>query len=211
VDRSRSEPPGLGCRIDQPVDHGEQMSVHIVRPSGRHVVWLDKVFHRPVGDQPVERPIPLPGDRPVVEQVDVEAVVAAVADLLWVDRDADPDGPALPGPLEDRPVPTADIQQPAGRPTLNLIQQVVVLIRLGLLERQIGVAVVNPLGQVEQTASREEPIERRIAGYNRPPRLHTRQVGIGRYSETRHAHSIFTQILMSVRNATPPNQLLYSF
>ncbi len=181
------------------------MSVHIVRPPARHVVWPDKVFYRPVGDQPVERPIPLPGDRPVVEQVDVEAVAAAVADLLWVDRDADTDGPAVPGPLEERPVPTADIQQPAARPTLHLIQQVVVLIRLGLLKRQLGVAVVNPLGQVEQAASREEPIERRIAGYNRPPRLHTRRLGIGRYSGTRHAHSIFTQLLMSVRNAAPPN------
>ena len=139
--------------------------------------------------------------------MDVKTIAAAAAYLLWGDRDTDSDGPAVPGPLEECTVPTADIQQPLARPTLHLIQQVVVLIRLSLLKRQIGVAVVNPLGQVKQAAGREEPIDRRIAGYNRPPRLHPRRLDIGRYSGTRHAHSIFTQLLMSIHNAVPPNDL----
>jgi len=200
------------------------MSVHFVHPSGRHVVWPHKVFYRPVGDQPVERSIPLSGDCPVVVQVNVKTVAAAVADLLWVDRNADPDGPAVPDPLEERSVSTANIQQPPARPILRLIQQIVVLIRLSLLERQLWVAVVNPLGQVKQAAGREEPIDHRIAGYNRyprpyirrpgivrysgtryDPRPYIRRPGIVRYSGTRYVHRIFTQLLMSVRNATSPN------
>jgi hypothetical protein len=168
------------------------MSVHIVRPSGCNIVWLDKVFHRPVGDQPVECTIPLPGDSSVIEQVYVEAFATAITGLLWIDCDADPDDPTVPSPLEKRSIPTANIQQPAALSTLNLIQQVIVLIRLSLFKWQLGVTVVNPLGQIEQAASRKEPVDRRITGYNCLPRLYTRQLGIGRYSGTRHVHSIFT-------------------
>jgi hypothetical protein len=176
------------------VDGGEQMSIHIVRPFGRHIVWLDKVFDRPVGDQPVECTIPLLGDSPIIEQVYVKAFATAIADLLWIDCYADPDDPTVPSPLEKRSVSTANIQQPAALSTLNLIQQVIVLIRLSLFKWQLGVTVVDPLGQIEQAASWKEPVNSRITVYNCIPRLYTRRLGIGRYSGTRHIHSIFTQL-----------------
>src|SRR5262249_46732460 len=123
----------------------------------------------------------------------VESVAATPLDLLGVDGDPNPDGPAPPGPLQQRPVPTADVQQPAARPALHLIQQVVVLVRLGLLERQLEVAMIDPLRQVEQSAAREQPIDRRVAGDDSPPRGSIRGSGIGRWLKTRDTHGSLTR------------------
>jgi len=115
--------------------------------------------------------------------------MAAVPDLLGGDSDADADGSALKGPLKERPVPAADVQQSVAGLNTASVQQVIILVYLGLLKRQIGVTIVDPLGQVEQAASREESIDCGITGDDRPPRLNARHRGIGQYLRIRHAQS----------------------
>jgi len=94
------------------------------------------VFDRTVGDHPIERSIPIPGD-PIINEVDVEAVTAAVPDLLGgVTVMPTPTTPRGAGPVKERPVPATDVQQSVAGLNTAPVQQVIVLIRLGLLKRQ---------------------------------------------------------------------------
>jgi hypothetical protein len=57
--------------------------------------------------------------------------------------------------LQGHPVPTTGVLYASDQ-----VQQVVELVGLGLFIRRLGITMVNPFSQVEQPASREEPINR---------------------------------------------------
>jgi hypothetical protein len=82
-----------------------------------------------------------------------------VPNLIGGDSYADAAGPTLASPAEERPVSTADVQQPLACLALHLVQQVIVLVGLGLLQRQFRIALVDALGQVQQAAGGKEPID----------------------------------------------------
>ena len=77
MNRCRGEPALRRIVVNQAVDLGEQVMVNVVRSSGRSIGRMDKVFYRPVGDHPVKRPVPLAWNRAVVDEVDVEILLAA--------------------------------------------------------------------------------------------------------------------------------------
>ncbi len=180
MDRRRGEPALRRIEVNQAVDLGEQVMVNVVRPSGRGIGRLDKVFYRPVGDHPVERPVPLAWNRAVVEEVDVEILLAAEPHLFGRDGDTYPLGVALPDSLQERPVPTTEVQYASAWLASDLAQQVVELVTLGLFIRRLGITVINPLSQIEQPAGREEPINGRVTGSDLSQRLSLRRTRIGR-------------------------------
>jgi len=181
VNRRRDEPALRRIEVNQAVDLGEQVMVNVVRPSGRGIGRLDKVFYRPVGDHPVERSVPLAWNRAVVEEVDVEILLAAAPHLFGRDGDPDPLGVALPDSLQERPVSTTEVQYASACLASDLVQQVVELVSLGLFVRRFGVTVVDTFRQVEQSADREERVNGRIAGNDCSPRLSIRCTRIGRW------------------------------
>src|SRR5207249_1970282 len=112
----------------------------VVGPAGERVARLDVVFGRAVGDDAVAGAVPLRPQRLVIEQADVEAGPAAAADLLRREGDADRLRPAPPRPRHERPVAAADVQDGAAGAALDLVQQVLVLVRVGLLQWRARVA-----------------------------------------------------------------------
>jgi len=148
MNRRRGEPALRRIEVNQAVDHGEQVAVNVVGPSSRGIGGLDKMFYRPVGDHSVERPVPLAWNRTVVDEVDVEILLTASPDLFGRDGDPDPLGAALPDSLQERPVPTTEVQYASAGPASDLVQQVVELVSLGLFIGRLGITVINPLSQV---------------------------------------------------------------
>ena len=188
MNRRRGEPARRRIGVNQAVDLGEQMMVNVVRPSGCDIGRLDKVFYRPVGDHTVERPVPLAWKRAVVEEVNVEFLLEAVPHLFGRDGDPDPLGIAMSDSLQERPVSTTEVQYASAWLASDLVQQVVELLSLGLFIRRFRVTVINSLSQVEQPASREEPIKGRVAGSDFSPRLNLRRTHIARWMIVCNSH-----------------------
>ncbi len=187
VNRRCDEPAISRIEVNQAVDLGEQVMVNVIRPSGSGIGRLDKVFYRPIRDHPVERPVPLVWNRVVVEEVDVEILLAAVPHLFGRDGDPDALGGALPDSLQERPVPTTEVQYASAWLASDLVQQVVELVSLGLFIRRLGITVINPLSQVEQSAGREEPISGRVTGSDLSP-MSLRRTRIGRWMRVCNSH-----------------------
>ncbi len=122
MNRRRGEPALRRIGVNQAVDFGEQVMVNLVHPSGRSIGRLDKVFYRPVGDHPVESPVPIAWNRTVVEEVDVEIFLAAAPHLFGRDGDPNPLGVALSDSLQERPVPTTEVQNASAWLASDLVQ-----------------------------------------------------------------------------------------
>ena len=180
MNRRRGEPARHRIEINQSVNLGKQVMVNVVGPSGRGIGRLDEVFYRPVGDHRVERPVPLAWNRAVVEEVDVEILLAAAPHLLGRNGDPNPLSVALPDSLQERPVPTTEVQYASALLASDLVQQVVELVSLGLFIGRFGITMINPLRKVEQPAGWEEPINRRVTGCDPSPRMifHRTRIGL---------------------------------
>jgi len=187
VNRRRGEPALRRIGVKQAVDLGEQVMVNVVRPSGSGIGRLNKVFYRPVGDHPVECPVPINWYRAVVEEVDVEIFFTAAPHLFGRDGDPDSFGSTLLDSLQKRPVPTTDVQYASAWLASNLVQQVVELVSLGLFIRRLWITVINPLGQVEQPAGREESISGRVTGSDLFP-MSLGRARIGRWMRVCNSH-----------------------
>ena len=148
----------------------------------------DEVLDRTVGNHRVESPIPLAGNCPVIEPVDVKSLAAAMTQLFRRNGDSDPGGATLPDSVQECPVPAANVQHALRFPTAGLVHQVLVLIRLGLFVRRLRMSVIDPFGQVEQTASRKEPVEHAVAGDNRPAGRSNRRGPPGQLSCVGYSH-----------------------
>jgi len=181
MNRRRGEPARHRIDINQAVNLGEQVTVNVVAPSGPGIGRLDEVFYRPVGDHPVERPIPLAWNHAVVEEVDVEMLLAAAPHLFGRDGDPDPLSVALPDSFQERPVAATEVQYASALLASNLVQQVVELVSLGLFIGRFGITVINPLSKVEQPAGWEEPIKGRVTGRDLSPILSLRRNCTGRW------------------------------
>ena len=181
MNRRRGEPARRRIDINQAVNPGKQVTVNVVAPSGPGIGRLDEVFYRPVGDHPIERPIPLVWNHAVIEELDVEILLAAAPHLFGRDRDPDPLSVALPDPFQEGPVATTDVQYASALLASDLVQQVVELVSLGLFIRRFGITVINPLSKVEQAAGREEPIKGRVTAGDLSPMLSLRRTLTGRW------------------------------
>ena len=79
----------------------------------------ETVYNRCVRDDPIESPVTLRRNPPVVEQVDVETFAAVTSKLFGDDGDPDPGGPSVPSPVQERPIATSDVQNQAAPADAN--------------------------------------------------------------------------------------------
>src|SRR5215211_170678 len=142
----------------------EDPSIDVLLAAGPVILGRAEVLERSEARHRVERPEAVACDLADVIEARVESVAPAGVRLCLRERHPEPLAATLADVVEERPPAAAQIQDPTARADPDLLRDVRVLARLGLLERHREVAVVLGPAEVRHLAQAqpEDPVDQRV-------------------------------------------------